>query len=140
MQWNARTQYACLAAVELARHYRAGLPVQIKTISERLDIPSRFLVQILLQLKSTGWVNSTRGAAGGYQLTRAPSEISIWDIMQSVDSSSDLSLDPTSSVERVALKRLLQQAQIAYQKVLQETSLAQLLERIDQQRDPMYFI
>lgn len=140
MHWNARTQYACLAAVELARHYRTGVPIQIKTISERLSIPSRFLVQILLQLKSTGWVTSTRGAAGGYQLTRAPSEISVWDIMQSVDSSPEGSSDSTVSVERVALKRLLHQAQAAYQQVLQEMSLAQLLERIDQQRDPMYFI
>lgn len=139
MQWNARTQYACLAAVELARHYRAGMPIQIKTISERLAIPSRFLVQILLQLKSNGWVTSTRGASGGYQLTRAPSEISVWDIMQSVDSSSEMPSDATS-VERVALKRLWEQAQAAYQHVLQEMSLAQLLERIDQQRDPMYFI
>ncbi len=116
------------------------MPIQIKTISERLSIPSRFLVQILLQLKSTGWVTSTRGAAGGYQLTRAPSEISVWDIMQSVDSSPEGSSDSTVSVERVALKRLLHQAQAAYQQVLQEMSLAQLLERIDQQRDPMYFI
>jgi Rrf2 family protein len=140
VHWNARTQYACLASVELARHYPTGAPVQIKTISERLSIPSRFLVQILLQLKSTGWVTSTRGASGGYQLTHPPTEISVWDIIQSVESNPDSLTEDPASAERQALKRLLQQAQKAFQDVLKKTSLTELLERTDQQRDPMYFI
>lgn len=114
--------------------------MQIKTISERLAIPSRFLVQILLQLKSNGWVSSTRGASGGYQLTREPTEISVWDIMQSVDSNSETPPPTTTSAERIALLRLWHQAQAAYQQVLREITLAQLLERVDQPHDPMYFI
>lgn len=140
MHWNARTQYACLAAVELARHYQGGAPVQIKSIAERLAIPSRFLVQILLQLKAAGWVTSTRGASGGYHLARQPNEISVWDIIQAVDSNPDTPFDAVGSSERHVLNRLLNQAQAAFQDVLKKTTLSELTERVDQQRDPMYFI
>ena len=72
MNISAKTQYACLAMMELAAHYGSGTPVQIGVIAERHGIPSRFLVQILLQFKGAGLVSSTRGASGGYQLIKHP--------------------------------------------------------------------
>ncbi len=68
MKFTAKTEYACLAVLELARAFDLGEPVRIRTIADEHGIPSRFLVQILLQLKGAGLVSSTRGAAGGYQL------------------------------------------------------------------------
>ncbi len=85
MKLSAKTEYACLAVLELARSYDTGEPVRIRTIAEEHDIPSRFLVQILLQLKGAGLVNSTRGAAGGYQLLKPPEEITLAEVMSVVD-------------------------------------------------------
>ena len=68
MKLSAKTEYACIAMLELAARYDTGEPIRIRTIADEHDIPSRFLVQILLQLKGAGLVNSTRGASGGYQL------------------------------------------------------------------------
>ena len=45
-------------------------------------IPSRFLVQILLQLKGASLVVSTRGAAGGYRLARPPAEITLAEVIE----------------------------------------------------------
>ena len=56
-----------------------------KFIAEGHGVPSRFLVQILLQLKSAGLVQSIRGAAGGYQLAKEPEEISLLDVMNVID-------------------------------------------------------
>ena len=64
MKFSAKTEYACLAVLELARAYDSGEPVRIRTIADEHGIPSRFLVQILLQLKGAGLAASTRGARG----------------------------------------------------------------------------
>lgn len=82
---SAKTEYACIAVVDLAAEYATGEPVRLKAIAERHGIPSRFLVQIMLQLKSAGLVNSIRGAAGGYQLSRDPALISLGDVMRVID-------------------------------------------------------
>ena len=72
MKLSAKTEYACLAMLQLAEEYDSGEPVQIRRIADEHGIPSRFLVQILLQLKGASLVASTRGAAGGYRLARPP--------------------------------------------------------------------
>ena len=66
----------------------SGEPVRIREIADAHGIPSRFLVQILLQLKGAGIVQSTRGASGGYQLARDPAEITLGDVMSAVDGQS----------------------------------------------------
>ena len=68
MSFSAKTEYACLAMLELALRDGSGEPVRLRDVAAAHRIPSPFLVQILLQLKSAGLVESTRGAAGGYRL------------------------------------------------------------------------
>src|SRR5215475_4460834 len=106
MKFSAKTEYACLAVLELARAYDSGEPVRIRTIADEHDIPSRFLVQILLQLKGAGIAASTRGAAGGYQLVRPPDEITLDEVMTVVDGKEKLPNPATakSPMRRVLLK------------------------------------
>ena len=80
MNLSAKTEYACVALLELAKHYGSQVPLQAKAIAQQHDIPPRFLVQILLQLKGAGLVSSTRGAAGGYELARDPQSIALADV------------------------------------------------------------
>ena len=82
---SAKTEYACIAVLELAARHSRDEPVRIREIAEAHGVPSRFLVQILLQLKSAGLVQSIRGAAGGYVLAREPEEITLLDVMTVVD-------------------------------------------------------
>src|SRR3972149_3337940 len=89
MKISAKTEYACIAMMELASQFGTGEPVRIRRIAERHDVPPRFLVQILLQLKGAGLVASIRGAAGGYQLVKSPEEVSLGQIMEVIDGSSD---------------------------------------------------
>ena len=72
MRISAKAEYACVAMLELAANYADAQPVRIKAIADAQGIPQRFLVQILLQLKTAGLVASVRGAAGGYQLAKPP--------------------------------------------------------------------
>src|SRR5262249_41731932 len=86
MKVSAKAQYACIAMLELAANYREPQPLAVKAIAEAHGISPQFLVQILLQLKTAGLVDSTRGAAGGYHLARAPEAISLADIISAIDS------------------------------------------------------
>jgi Rrf2 family protein len=78
---SSKSQYACLAMLQLAQEYAAGEPVQAPRIAERHGIPATFLVQILHELKRAGLATSTRGAAGGYRLSRPPGDVTLADVV-----------------------------------------------------------
>ena len=85
MLFSAKAEYACVAMLELAARYADPRPLRLADIADKHGISDRFLVQILLDLKRAGLVDSTRGAAGGYALARPPEEISLADILRVVD-------------------------------------------------------
>lgn len=91
MKISAKTEYACIAVMELAAHYKSdkeGEPIRIRNIADRHSVPPRFLVQILLQLKGAGIVTSTRGASGGYNLKTSPEEITLGQVMRIIEGQS----------------------------------------------------
>jgi Rrf2 family protein len=102
MRVSAKAEYACVAMLELAASYNAPEPVRIKAIADAQGIPQRFLVQILIQLKTAGLVVSVRGAAGGYQLSRPPEAVSLAQVINAID---DRSLTSPSAAFSDAAKR-----------------------------------
>lgn len=144
MKVSAKTEYACIAMLELAAQYGSSEPVRIRKIAERHDVPPRFLVQILLQLKGAGLVASVRGAAGGYHLIKPPQEISLGQVMEVIEGANDEN-GPTSSAspDSPAVKVLMtawKEINEMQRQMLQQISLADLLERAKEQDDPMYHI
>ena len=85
MPVTAKAEYACLAMLELASRHAAPKPVRLADITDKHGIPQRFLVQILLQMKAVGLVNTSRGKAGGYQLARPPEDITLADIVGALE-------------------------------------------------------
>ena len=127
---SAKAEYACLAMLELAAQYGRPTPIRLTEIAEKHGIPQRFLVQILLQLKGSGLVSSTRGAAGGYHLARRPDQINLNDIMDSVDPpdvAEDRSIAPSVLVS--SLQAVWKQLAQARKKILEDTTLNELLPR-----------
>jgi Rrf2 family protein len=78
---NKKTQYALQALQYLAEHHGEG-PVLISEISEKKNIPLKFLESILLQLKKEGILDSKKGKGGGYYLGMAPEKISLAKIIR----------------------------------------------------------
>ena len=78
---STRGKYGVRAVYELARNFGNG-PIQIRQISERQDIPVRYLEQLLHRLKRSGIIESVRGPAGGYMLTDHPANFSIGDVFR----------------------------------------------------------
>jgi Rrf2 family protein len=142
MKVSAKTEYACLAMLELAAHYGSREPVRIRTIADEHGIPSRFLVQILLQLKGAGFVASTRGASGGYQLVKPPEEISLGEVMAVIEGHEpEVTSTPTvnSPTARVLLGAWREIAQVQ-QDALRAITFGDLVSRIKRQSDNMFYI
>ena len=84
MSVSSKCYYAIRAVYALAAH-GAESPMKIADIAERELIPIRFLEVILNQLKGGGFVQSRRGAEGGYKLARPADSITVGEIMRYVD-------------------------------------------------------
>lgn len=142
MKVSAKTEYACIAVLELALSYDAGEPVRVREIAEQHGIPPRFLVQILLQLKGADLVNSTRGASGGYQLLRAPEEITLWDVMSVIEGTESGPTTTTAANSPTAkvLLRAWKEVSDREQELLKQTTFADLVEQAKGEAESMYYI
>lgn len=84
MKLSTRGRYGIHAMYDLAVHATDG-PVSIKAISQRQGLSEAYLEQLMATLKKAGLVNSTRGAQGGYVLTRSAQEITIGEILRALE-------------------------------------------------------
>lgn len=84
MRLSKKSEYACLALVDLSRNYENDY-VKIIDIANRWSIPKKFLEQILLNLKTSGYVRSKKGSDGGYKLNKTPEQISLAEIIRLMD-------------------------------------------------------
>jgi Rrf2 family protein len=81
---SSRARYATRAILDLSLLFEQG-PIQINDIAERQNIPVKFLQQILVALKMTGFVQSRKGPGGGYSLSMAPKEITLGAVLRAMD-------------------------------------------------------
>ncbi|MBL8797752.1 MAG: Rrf2 family transcriptional regulator [Planctomycetia bacterium] len=143
MRVSAKAEYACVAMMELAALYGGSRPVRVKDVAEAHDIPQRFLVQILLQLKAAGLVVSVRGASGGYQLAVPPDEISLATIIHAIDRPAPPRTGTDAQPESPAfavIRGVWQEVQAKEQRILHERSLADLLRQAQQHNALSYQI
>ena len=83
MRVSAKADYALRAVIELAAS--ADGPVKGERIAQAQEIPLKFLENILGDLRQAGIVRSQRGVEGGYWLARPPEEISVADVVRTVE-------------------------------------------------------
>ena len=84
MKASVKSDYACRAVEALALHHPDTRPMRIEEIARKEAIPSNYLVQILIELKSKGLIQSRRGKAGGYMLAKTPKEITVGDVLRAI--------------------------------------------------------
>lgn len=81
MKLSTKGRYGLKAMFDLALHDGKG-PVSLAAIAERQSISIHYLEQLVSPLRKAGLLKSVRGAQGGYLLAKAPSEISIKEILE----------------------------------------------------------
>lgn len=142
MKLSVRGEYALRALLVLARDYQEDdSVVRIQEISEKQNIPKRFLEQILNDLKSAHLVESKRGVAGGYRLRRRPERINLAEIVRHVEGP----LAPVSCVSekfyekcscpdesRCAIRSVMKETRDAIVGIMERVTLAELAERARQ--------
>src|SRR5438445_7110960 len=96
MNISVKSEYALKAVFDLASQYLARRdsgaqmpPIKIADIARRQRIPQKFLELILAGLKQSGFVDSRRGAEGGYLLARPPDSITVGEVLRTVENRSE---------------------------------------------------
>ena len=84
MAISVKAEYALEALLDLASA-ELGVPVKIAEIARRKRIPQKFLELILAGLKQGGFVESRRGAEGGYLLARPADSITVGEVLRFVE-------------------------------------------------------
>jgi Rrf2 family protein len=140
MKLSLRGEYALRALVVLGLHHgKSVLPIQ--TISAQQNIPKRFLEQILNDLKSAGVVESKRGIAGGYRLSKPPEEISLAVVIRHIEGP----LAPVSCVSekfyarcscpdeaRCGIRSVMKEVRDAISNILEGVTVAEMCGRVKQ--------
>ena len=139
MKLSTRGEYALRALLVLGRDYQEDdSVVRIQEISAQQNIPKRFLEQILNDLKLARVVESKRGVAGGYRLSRPPEEITLAEVIRHIEGA----LAPISCVSerfyekcscpdeaRCAIRSVMKEARDAVVKIIEKITVAELCER-----------
>jgi Rrf2 family protein len=84
MKISRKTDYALRVLFTMVDHY-GGSPIPVRELARRNDVPKPFLEQIVLDLKSQGWVDSVPGARGGYFLAKNPKAITMGEVVRHFD-------------------------------------------------------
>jgi len=133
MKLSTRGRYGVRLMLDLALHYGEG-PILLKDIAERQGISEKYLWQLINPLKTTGLVNSLRGAHGGYVLGKSPEAISLKAILQILEGPLCL----VDCVDNPALcdrslscisRDIWGEASKSMQQTLEDTTLAAMVER-----------
>jgi len=85
MKLSTRGRYGTRLMLELTKHYGQG-PVSMSQISKNQNIPIKYLEQLVIPLKKAKLITSVRGPKGGHMLARSPEKISLWELLQLLES------------------------------------------------------
>ncbi|HUI79027.1 MAG TPA: Rrf2 family transcriptional regulator [Bryobacteraceae bacterium] len=125
MNISVKGEYALQAILDLAAR-RPGEPVKIADIARRQKIPQKFLELILASLKQGGFVESRRGADGGYLLARPADALTIGEVLRFVEGAQN-SRTRTRRKDDSPFAEMWQQVDGAVSGVLDKTSFSDVL-------------
>lgn len=138
MKLSAREHYGLRAMIELGRHFGRG-PISLNEVAETQGISLGYLEQIVPFLKEANLVESTRGARGGYELTRSPLEITVGDVVRALGEGRIVPLkciagnqteEPCAREEVCAARDVWRKVHEGIAEVLDATTLADLVEPV----------
>ena len=122
MNISVKAEYALQAVLDLAAQPK-GEPVRIADIAKRQKIPQKFLELILASLKQGGFVESRRGAEGGYLLARPAETLMVGEVMRYIDGAKSASRGRKSES---AFSDMWTRVETAVSDVVDRTSFADL--------------
>ena len=133
MKFSTKGTYGLRAVVELAVHYGEG-PVSLAAVAAEQGISEAYLEQLMRSLKSAGIVTTARGKSGGYLLSKEPKKISVGEVLNALEGSTNV-VDCVGSGASVcenactcSARPLFLKLQSRINAVLNETTVGELTE------------
>jgi Rrf2 family protein len=151
---SQKTRYALRALQYLARTDRQA-PVLIAELADKERLPRKFLEAILLELKNAGVLHSKKGKGGGYFLRKSADQISLGEVIRIFDGPlaplpcvserAFMACEECEDAETCGTRVVLKEVRDGMAKVLDRTTLADLIKRSDglkkqRRAGSMYFI
>ena len=146
MKISAKGRYALLSMTYLAQHFDSTSPTTIFTVSNKMGISKIYLEQVFAMLKRANLVDSIKGAQGGYRLSRAPKNITVYDILSVIELAlmeESVSESLVPEFDRALNTRIYQPLDEKIFDFLKTVTLDDILTAVSQEMDAasqMYFI
>lgn len=142
MRITTWAEYGLICALHLARRANEG-PVTGRDIAAQEKLPSDYVEQILLRMRRAGIVSSTRGARGGYALSREATAITVRDVIQASELttfdlhcvSHPVDSERCAEAENCSIRPVWMLLQQRIDEVLESVKLSDLLENEGSVRD-----
>ncbi len=84
MKLSTKGRYGLMAMFQLALEYGQG-PISLKYIADKQELSENYLEQLFSSLRRDGLLNSVRGSQGGYMLSREPKDITVGQVLRSLE-------------------------------------------------------
>jgi Rrf2 family protein len=144
MKISTRGRYGVRLLIDLAEH-TSEPHVALASIAERQNISARYLEQVAVILRRTGYIRSVKGASGGYTLAKRPADIVIGDVLRVLEGDMIIVDDLRSGEIENKLQRCIRTT--VYNRlndrianVVDRVTLASMLGTVDPDSSYMYFI
>ena len=139
MKLSVKSDYAARALLSLARHFPGGEAQRVENLARENGLQPNYLVQILIELKSSHIVKSVRGKEGGYLLARPPAEITFGDMLRAVHGQVFDSTALNDAECQPELRKAWKKLQTAMDTTADAITFQQLLEE-SSEKEKMYYI
>ena len=144
MKLSTKSRYATRLMVNLVFTYQKG-PIQLNEIAQKEDVSEKYLSQLVIQLRAAGLIRSIRGAKGGYLLAKAPSTISLKDIVETMEGGLNIvdclgESKSCSKSEKCVSRHVWDKVTRAIRETLEGITLEELANQVDESDRPMYYI
>jgi Rrf2 family protein len=136
---SVKSDYATRAVLGLARHFPNKTALRVEDLASEQGVPANYLVQILIELKAQGIARSLRGKEGGYLLARAPSEITLGDVLRAVHGEVFDTPALTDANCAPELRRAWQRLKSAVDEAADKITFQQLVDE-NAEKEKMYYI
>lgn len=145
MKLSTKTRYGLRAVVSIAKVSSSGTPAKRKAIAAEQDISESYLENILIILKNNRIIEATRGANGGYVLSRTPETVTVLEIINALEGSIDLVrciASPSQCVksDNCAARSVWKELSESWNSTLGNITLKDLMEREFSLFSPSYSI
>jgi Rrf2 family transcriptional regulator, cysteine metabolism repressor len=145
MKLSTKARYGLRSALEIAKMYDSDTPAKRKDIAAKQNISDSYLENILIILKNSRIIETTRGINGGYILSRPPKDISVLEIINALEGPLDLvecvsSAAACEKSDTCTTRSIWKELADAWKAILEKKTLQDLLDHETASMQPNYII